>query len=99
MLVTAALTILTFYTSISGLFKAELFPSEIRALGIGLAHSIASGLFGGSAEFIALHMKQSGIEWAFGWYVSAVCLASFVVILRMPKSATMLIETRPPHEV
>src|SRR3546814_7922990 len=36
LLVFAALAILSFYTSVSGLFKAELFPARVRALGVGL---------------------------------------------------------------
>ena len=54
MLVSLALLILTFYTSISGLFKAELFPQHVRALGVSLGHSVAAAVFGGSAEYIAL---------------------------------------------
>ena len=82
-LVFAALAILSFYTSVSGLFKAELFPASIRALGVGLGHSIASAIFGGTAEYAALLMKQMGHEGLFAWYVSAVCAVAFLVALRM----------------
>ena len=37
------------YSSISAVVKAELFPVEIRALGVGLPYAIAVSLFGGSA--------------------------------------------------
>ncbi|MFA6115547.1 MAG: MFS transporter [Sphingomonas sp.] len=83
MLVVAALTILSFYTSVSGLFKAELFPASVRALGVGLGHAIASAIFGGTAEFIALSLKQAGHEDLFGWYVAAVCAVSFLTALSM----------------
>jgi len=79
----AALAIISFYTSVSGLFKAELFPPSIRALGVGLAHSIAAAVFGGSAEYVALLLKQTGHEGLFGWYVSGVCGIAFIVALRM----------------
>ncbi|MGN6595173.1 MFS transporter [Sphingopyxis terrae] len=82
-LVACALFIMSFYTSVSGLFKAELFPTEVRALGVGLGHAIASALFGGTAEFIALQLKQAGVEWVFGWYIAAVCAAAFAVSLTM----------------
>lgn len=82
-LVVACLTILSFYTSVSGLFKAELFPQGVRALGVGLGHAVASAAFGGSAEFVALSLKQAGNEFAFGWYVSAVCAVAFIVAWRM----------------
>ncbi len=82
-LVFAALAIMSFYTSVSGLFKAELFPASIRALGVGLGHAIASAIFGGTAEYIALLLKQMGHEGAFAWYVSVVCAVAFVVAWRM----------------
>jgi MHS family alpha-ketoglutarate permease-like MFS transporter len=83
MLVFASLAIMSFYTSVSGLFKAELFPASVRALGVGLGHAIASAIFGGTAEWAALTLKQAGHEGAFAWYVSAVCAVAFVVAWRM----------------
>lgn len=90
-LVLAALAILSFYTSISGLFKAELFPSHIRALGVGLAHSISIAIFGGSAEYIALLFKQAGHEQLYFWYVALICAVSFVtaLLMREPRRASM----------
>lgn len=82
-LVFAALAILSFYTSVSGLFKAELFPARIRALGVGLCHSVASAIFGGTAEYAALLMKQLGHEQLYGWYVAFICGLAFLVALRM----------------
>ncbi|WP_102607537.1 MFS family transporter, partial [Burkholderia pseudomallei] len=35
-LIVVALAIVSFYTSISGLIKAEMFPPEVRAMGVGL---------------------------------------------------------------
>ena len=79
----AALGILSFYTSVSGLFKAELFPAQVRALGVGLAHAVATAVFGGTAEYVALALKQAGHERWFGWYVAAVCAVSFLTALTM----------------
>lgn len=92
LLVLAALTILSFYSSISGLFKAELFPQHIRALGVGLGHSIAIALFGGSAEYVALLCKHLGKESLYFWYVAVICGVSFVTALMMrePKRASMV---------
>ena len=59
-LVLAALTGASFYTSISGLVKAELFPTEVRALGVGLSYAIANALVGGTAEYVALWFKSTG---------------------------------------
>lgn len=67
-LIMAALGVMSCYTAISGLVKAELFPAHIRALGVGLPYGIAVSVFGGSAEFIALTFKSIGHErWFFGY--------------------------------
>ena len=79
-----ALTIISFYTSIGGLIKAEMFPAEVRALGVGLSYAVGNAIFGGSAEFVALSLKSAGVESAFYWYVSAMCLVALIVSLRMP---------------
>jgi len=47
----------SFYTSISGIVKAEMFPTEVRALGVGLAYAVANAMFGGSAEYVALGLS------------------------------------------
>jgi MHS family dicarboxylic acid transporter PcaT-like MFS transporter len=54
-----ALAIVSFYTSISGIVKAEMFPPEVRALGVGLAYAVANAIFGGSAEYVALGLKSA----------------------------------------
>lgn len=83
-LITVALAIVSFYTSISGLIKAEMFPPEVRAMGVGLSYAIANAVFGGSGEYVALWFKQAGSESTFYWYVTALCAVSFVVTYFMP---------------
>ncbi len=82
-LVLAGLAINSVYTSVSGLFKAELFPSHIRTLGVGLAYGIGNAIFGGTAEVVALRFKQIGHESWFYGYVTAVCLVSLITALLM----------------
>lgn len=82
-LVLAALIIISFYTSISGLIKAEFFPTEVRALGVGLSYALGNAIFGGSAEFVALKFKSIGMESSFYWYVTALCAFVFIVALFM----------------
>jgi MHS family alpha-ketoglutarate permease-like MFS transporter len=84
LLIMAALAIVSLYTSISGLIKAEMFPVEVRALGVGLSYAVANAMFGGSAEYVALWFKAGGMEQNFYWYVTAMCAISFVVAWRMP---------------
>ncbi|WP_156294129.1 MFS family transporter [Serratia oryzae] len=82
-LIVLALFIVSFYTSISGLLKAEMFPAEVRALGVGLSYAVANAMFGGSAEYVALSLKSFGVEHAFFWYVSAMCLLALFVSLKL----------------
>ncbi|CAB3756871.1 MFS family transporter [Paraburkholderia solisilvae] len=82
-LVVVALAIVSFYTSISGLIKAEMFPPEVRALGVGLSYAVANAIFGGSAEYVALWLKQAGSETTFYWYVTALCAIGLLVSFTM----------------
>ena len=89
-LIVLALAIVSFYTSISGIVKAEMFPPEVRALGVGLAYAIANAIFGGSAEYVALGLKTLGHEHAFFWYVTAMMVLAFFVSMRLPRQAAYL---------
>jgi MHS family dicarboxylic acid transporter PcaT-like MFS transporter len=89
-LIVLALAIVSFYTSVSGIVKAELFPPEVRAMGVGLAYAIANALFGGSAEYVALGLKTLGHESLFYWYVSAMMVVAFLVSLRLPRTPSYL---------
>ena len=90
LLIILALAIVSFYTSISGIVKAEMFPPEVRALGVGLAYAVANAIFGGSAEYVALGLKSIGHESAFYWYVTAMMVLAFVVSWRLPRQASYL---------
>jgi MHS family alpha-ketoglutarate permease-like MFS transporter len=88
-----ALIIVSGYTSINAVVKAELFPVEVRALGVGLPYSLTVALFGGTAEYIALWTKNKGNESLFYWYVSACVFISFIVYVGMNvKKKTSLID-------
>lgn len=83
MLVMLSLLITSFYTSISGILKAEMFPPEVRALGVGFSYAVANAIFGGSAEYVALSLKAAGSETSFFWYVSALGALAFLVSLML----------------
>jgi MFS transporter, MHS family, alpha-ketoglutarate permease len=83
-LVMLALAGVSFYTSISGLVKAELFPMHVRALGVGLSYAIANAIFGGSAEYVALWFKSHELESAFFWYVTVMCGIALIAAILMP---------------
>ncbi|MCL6744507.1 MFS transporter [Kosakonia sp. R1.Fl] len=82
-LVMLALVIVSFYTSISGILKAEMFPAQVRALGVGLSYAVANALFGGSAEYVALSLKSAGFESSFFWYVTVMGALAFLVSLML----------------
>jgi MHS family alpha-ketoglutarate permease-like MFS transporter len=82
----AALFVLSGFTSIHMLVKSELFPAEVRALGVGLPYAITTAILGGSTEWLALHLKAAGHEHWFYWYVAGAILVSLVVYLIMPET-------------
>ncbi|KRB43935.1 hypothetical protein ASE02_20195 [Phenylobacterium sp. Root700] len=82
-LMTLLLVVLSGYTAVSGLVKAELFPAHVRALGVALPFAVANALFGGTAEYVALWFKQQGMESGSYIYVSAMMALAFVVALRL----------------
>lgn len=90
LLISLALCVTSFYTSIGGIVKAEMFPPEIRALGVGLSYAIANAIFGGSAEFVALSFKDINMESGFYIYVTVMLIITFLVSTRLPKKATYL---------
>ncbi|MFL5811674.1 MAG: MFS transporter, partial [Flavisolibacter sp.] len=83
LLIMAGLLIVSGYTSINAIVKAELFPGEIRALGVGLPYALTTAIFGGTAEYIALWFKNRGHENYFFWYVTACIFISLVVYIMM----------------
>lgn len=87
-LMLAALVIVTGYTSINAVVKAEMFPAHIRALGVALPYAIANALFGGTAEYVALWFKDAGWERGFYWYVTAMIGVSLITYLRMRDTRT-----------
>jgi MHS family alpha-ketoglutarate permease-like MFS transporter len=85
-LIMGALLISSLYSSISAIVKAELFPVQIRALGVGLPYAIAVSLFGATAEPIALYLKNEGHESLFYWYVTGCVFCSLLVYAGMKET-------------
>lgn len=86
-LMLGALVIVTGYTSINSVVKAELFPAHIRTLGVALPYALANALFGGTAEYVALWFKDAGWERGFYWYVTAMIGVSLITYLKMRDTA------------
>lgn len=83
----AGLVIVSGYTSINAIVKAELFPTGIRALGVGLPYALTVAIFGGTAEYIALALKTAGHESVFFSYVAGCVLISLLVYLSMRETS------------
>lgn len=80
------LTLTAAYTSISAVVKAELFPAELRTLGVAFPYAIGNALFGGTAEYVALWFKGEGRESGFYWYVTAMLAATVIAFLMLPET-------------
>jgi MHS family alpha-ketoglutarate permease-like MFS transporter len=71
--------ILTGYTSVNAIVKAEVFPARVRALGVGLGYALANSLFGGTAPVIYQAFSAADRTTLFIIYVTAVIAVSLVV--------------------
>ncbi|MBE4735063.1 MULTISPECIES: MFS transporter [Streptomyces] len=87
LLMVVPLAVSSLYTSISAIVKAELFPTSIRALGVGLPYALTVALFGGTAEYVALWFKNAGHESWYFYYVTACVLISLLVYIRMRETS------------
>jgi len=87
-LVLVPLLLLGAYTSISGLIKAELFPTHIRTLGVALPYAVGNTIFGGTAEYVALWFKQAGAESGFYWYLTAIIGMAAIGFVMLPETKT-----------
>lgn len=83
LLILLAMACLSFYTSISGIAKAEMFPTHVRGLGVAFTHAIGSALFGGSSEYVALFMQNHGMDGLFPWYLVVIAASGLVAVLFM----------------
>jgi MHS family alpha-ketoglutarate permease-like MFS transporter len=83
LLISTAWLIVGGYTSINAVVKAELFPTKVRATGVGLPYAVTVSIFGGTAESIALWFKSIGHETWFYYYLTAVIAVSLIVYVTM----------------
>jgi MHS family alpha-ketoglutarate permease-like MFS transporter len=83
LLICAAWIFTAGYTSINAVVKAELFPTKVRAMGVGIPYSITVSIFGGTAPAIALYFKSLGHEEWFYYYLSGIILVSLLIYATM----------------
>ena len=90
-LIMTALVIVSGYTAVSAVVKAELFPVRIRALGVALPYAVAVSLFGGTAEYVALWCKNTGREQLYYYYVAACIACSLAVYATMRETSRSVV--------
>jgi len=83
LLTTLLVLILSGYSAVSAVVKAELFPAHVRALGVALPYATANAVFGGTAEYVALWFKKAQFESGFYIYVAAVMAVACVIAIRL----------------
>ncbi|GAB2919373.1 MFS transporter [Paraburkholderia jirisanensis] len=86
LLLAFALMIVSGYTSVCSVVKAEIFPARLRALGVGVPYSIATALFGGTAGYAGLWFKSIGHESGFYVYASACIGCTLIATLCLRRS-------------
>jgi MFS transporter, MHS family, alpha-ketoglutarate permease len=83
LLICAAWIFVAGYTSINAIVKAELFPTNVRALGVGLPYALTVSIFGGTAPAVALYFKSQGHEDWFYYYLSGMIFLSLLIYSTM----------------
>ena len=81
------LIVVTGYTSVNAIVKTELFPTKVRALGVGLPYALTLAIFGGTVETVALALKRAGHESLFFYYVTGCIAISLVVYFFMRETS------------
>jgi MFS transporter, MHS family, alpha-ketoglutarate permease len=84
LLVCGGWAIVSGYTSITAVVKTEMFPTSVRAMGVGIPYAITAAVFGGSVDGVAQSFKIAGWEEGFYWYATALIFVSLLVYLWLP---------------
>lgn len=83
-LVATLVFLMSGYNAVSAVVKAELFPANVRALGVALPYGMGTAIFGGTAEPVALAFKRAGVESGFYVYVALGMAVAFLMIFLLP---------------
>jgi MHS family alpha-ketoglutarate permease-like MFS transporter len=79
------LVVFACYSAISATFLAEQFPTRRRSTGVGIAHNVASALFGGTAPYLLVLLTQTGHVGWFAGYVVVAAVVSAALFARIPE--------------
>jgi MHS family alpha-ketoglutarate permease-like MFS transporter len=88
LLICAAWAIVSGYTAQSAIVKAEMFPTAVRAMGVGIPYALTAAIFGGSIDSVALWFKNTGNEPGFYWYATGCIFVSLLFYIGIPDTKT-----------
>jgi MHS family alpha-ketoglutarate permease-like MFS transporter len=66
---------------------AELVPTRVRGMGVGILSSLVTGLFGGTAPYLHTWMHSIGVGWMFQAYIIGLALITVLVAYNMRETA------------
>ena len=72
--------------SIAPAIMSELFPTELRGLGIGAWYNTTVAVFGGTAPLVIQWLGDAGHSSWFFWYVAAGAVVAFLAVLTLPET-------------
>ncbi|QRY40725.1 MFS transporter [Microbacterium hominis] len=85
-------TVLTGYLATNTIVKAEAFPPQLRALGVGFGYAVANSLFGGTAPLI--YHATAASSWVFSGYVTVLVGITLATALTMRGGRTSPLDRR-----
>ncbi len=74
------------FASIAPAIMSELFPTELRGLGIGAWYNLTVAVFGGTAPLVISWLGDIGHSSWFFWYVAVGAVVAFLAILSLPET-------------
>jgi len=81
-----ALFFLGAFVGIMPAYFAELFPTHVRASGIGVPYSFTVAIFGGTAPYLATWLASHHHEWVFALYIVVVVTIGLVTTALSPET-------------
>ncbi|MCV7422133.1 MFS transporter [Mycobacterium yunnanensis] len=81
-----ALFFLGAFIGIMPAYFAELFPTHVRASGIGVPYSFTVAIFGGTAPYIATWLASHHQEWIFALYAVVLVTIGLVTTALSPET-------------
>ncbi|WP_370182476.1 MFS transporter [Rhodococcus wratislaviensis] len=81
-----ALFVMGAILSVMPAMMAELFPTGLRAAGVGVPYSIGVAAFGGTAAYVQTFFADRGTPELFEWYALALVAVSIAALITIPET-------------